>query len=91
VKKNQIHVLLPEAMSSFERIGRRINQTEIHHLDPGAFEPVADDANITFEPLFQSFELRPIGVQANAKKPDTERSVIFHLVLPADVLTWAHY
>jgi hypothetical protein len=78
-------------MSSFERIGRRINQTEIHHLDPGAFEPVADDANITFEPLFQSFELRPIGVQANAKKPDTERSVIFHLVLPADVLTWAHY
>ena len=67
VKKDQIHVLLPEAMSGFKGLERRINQAEIHHLDSGAFEPVADDPDITFEALFESFELRPVGVQADAE------------------------
>ena len=62
VKKNQIHVLLPEAMSGFKGLERRINQAEIHHLDSGSFELVADDPDITFEALFESFELRPVGV-----------------------------
>ena len=49
-------------MSGCKGLERRINQTEIHHLDPGALEPVTDDPDITFEALFESFELRPVGV-----------------------------
>jgi hypothetical protein len=49
-------------MSGFKGLERRINQAEIHHLDSGSFELVADDPDITFAALFESFELRPVGI-----------------------------
>ena len=79
MKKNQIHVLLPEAMSGFKGLERRINQAKIHHLDSRSSEPVANDPAITFEALFESFELWPVGVQADAEESNTKRSFCFDL------------
>ena len=64
-------------MSGFKGLERRINQAEIHHLDPGTVEPSVDDPDITFQALLEPFELRPVGVQPDAEQPDPKRSFWF--------------
>ena len=74
VKKDQVHILPAEAMPGFHRFGRGVNEAQIDNLHPGPGQLAGHDLNITLQPPFQSLELSPITVQANAEQADTQRT-----------------
>src|SRR5208282_251485 len=47
-----------------------INEAKVDDFDAGAFEIFLHAAQTAFEPLLESFELRPVGVEADAEKSD---------------------
>jgi len=79
VREDQIYVLLPETVSRVQRLGRRINQPQVNDIDPRPLEPSTDEAHIIFQARFESFELRPVGIQTDAEETDTKRSYCFNL------------
>src|ERR1039458_6849850 len=85
VEKNQIHVRLAKFVAGFERLHRIVNEAEIHDLDAGTLKLFLDDANIAGEARFESLELRPVSIEADAEQSDTE--IAFHLnpVVAAEV------
>ena len=66
--KNQINVFAPEAVAGLKCPGRRVNQPEVHNLDTRSGELLSDLFEIAFQSRFEPPELRPICIQADAKK-----------------------
>jgi hypothetical protein len=62
MQENQIHIRLTEGMPGIERLLRRIDEAEVHHLDVRTREPALDHADVFFEAFLQSGKLRPIRV-----------------------------
>jgi hypothetical protein len=50
--------------------GRSVDQAEVDHLDLGAPQAIGHSAEVPFQPCLQAFELRPVGVEANAEQSD---------------------
>jgi hypothetical protein len=75
VKKDQVHIFPPKPVSSLPRFGWSIHQSEVYHLHAGPGQLPAGRLKVTFQPVFETFELRPIRVKANPKKTDTQRRV----------------
>ena len=53
-----------------------VDHAGIGHFDAHRAEPVRDLAPVTFEPVEQSFELPPIGIQPDSKKSYLHNSVV---------------
>jgi len=64
-------------MSGFQCFFWIINQAEVHDLDTRTLEFFLHGANMTFEARLESFELRPVSVEADAEKSDAK--ITFHL------------
>ena len=58
-----------------ERLVRSIDQPQVYDLDPWPCDPLRDSFHVSAQPSFQTFELRPVGVQANAKNANLDRLV----------------
>ena len=57
-------------MPRVERLLGRIDQPEVDDLDTVPRELLLDDAEVSLEPFLQPVELRPVGVEADAKQSD---------------------
>jgi len=56
-----------EGMAGLEGPLRGVDQAEVDDHDAGMLEPVLNPLQVTLEPLLQPWELRPVGVQADAE------------------------
>ena len=70
MQENQIHVRPPERMPRVERLLGRIDQPEVDDLDTLPRELLLDDTEVSLEPFLEPDELRPVGVEADAKQSD---------------------
>ena len=76
IKENQLHVVLLKQCRRRIRFGRIVDHAGIGHFDAHRADPVRDLAPVTFEPVKQSFELPPIGIQPDSKKSYLHNSVV---------------
>lgn len=68
VQKDEVHILPAEAMPGFHSSGRRVNEAQVDNFHPGPGQLVRHDPQITLQTPFQTLELRPISLQANAEQ-----------------------
>lgn len=71
MQEDQVNIRLPKAVAGLDRFLRCVDQTQVDDLDAGPCQPGLDHAQIAFQPLFQSFELRPVRRQTDAEQADT--------------------
>jgi len=50
--------------------GRGINEAEVDDVNARVAEAVSDDFQVTLKARLESFELRPIGFQADSKQSE---------------------
>ncbi len=87
MEKDQIHILATKSMSSLHGLRGAIDQTQVHHVHSWTLQTLAHYLKITFQTLLEPLELRPIGVQTNAKK--TNSNIHGYRVLLVPIL-WNH-
>ena len=74
VQEDQVNVRLAEHVAGIEGPLRSVDQAKVDDHDAGMLELVLNLLQVTLEPLLQPWELRPVGVQADAEESDLERS-----------------
>ena len=72
VEKNQLDLLAAEQGGGRSRFGGMVHQTRVHQVHAEAAQTRGNLSLITREPLAQAVELRPVSVEADAKKADTD-------------------
>lgn len=68
MEKDQVHVALPERVTRGCSLPGPIDHAQVDHLRAEAFEPGRDGAVILLQPLPQTGELAPVGIQTHAEQ-----------------------
>ena len=67
MQENDIHIGATESMAGFHRFFRRIDEAEIAHFDAGPPDLFRHLLEVAFKFRLQTFELRPISLEADAE------------------------
>ena len=79
IEENDVHLRAPEETPGLGGALRRIHQTRVADFDSGASEFVRDLGDISLEAFLEALELRPVGLEADAKKSDAKGAGGIHI------------
>jgi hypothetical protein len=75
MQEDEIDIGLPEPMSGGHRFLGGIDQTEVHNVGAKSREAFRDVRYIALQPAFQSWKLRPIGIEPDPEEPDAQNVI----------------
>ena len=81
MEKDQVHIRATEFVARANSLFRRIDQANVDHLDVLIRQAFLNLAVIAFEAVFQSLELWPVCVQADAEQSNAKLLVVRRMAL----------